>query len=182
MMEILDLFDKSWYTDHVRGISELVQDPRNIRPKPDTPILEIVVRGAELPPLPNQVVQTVQRPFVRLWIDGELVGETSRFEEPCAPSSRPVWNERLLVLPQGAACFRFEVCEDVMEFVAVRCSCAVSAPGLWEAVTNCGGMAFDQPLLHRERGANAKVGTLRLHIGLWNGKPAQDPQIRAAPS
>eukprot|EP00929_Paragymnodinium_shiwhaense_P090097 TRINITY_DN50315_c0_g1_i1.p1 TRINITY_DN50315_c0_g1~~TRINITY_DN50315_c0_g1_i1.p1 ORF type:complete len:190 (-),score=27.82 TRINITY_DN50315_c0_g1_i1:79-648(-) len=186
---MLGLVDPSWYREQLRTVFAQVQDPAYASVTQYTPVLEILIRGAELGPLPEEVVP-VQATFVRVWVDGEPLGETSLGSQASRPS-RPSWNERLLCLPAGARTIRFEVCEQVQGFTAVRCYCALAMEGLWEAVRGIHN-AYGQrltlpptPLLHMFAEGPAQVGLLDLSFGVWDhGPPRQESQgrmIRPAP-
>ncbi|CAE8665618.1 unnamed protein product, partial [Polarella glacialis] len=134
----------------------------------------VIVGSALLGPLPQQEqpdvqVQSVAPPcFVRLWMDGEFVGETSVFGR--GYTSRPVWNERFLLIPRASRCTRFEVVE-ATECPTVRCHCALGTESLWRTAT-CGvPLSMDVPLLHYGEEA---VGSLRIHARIWDGLPLQD--------
>ncbi|CAE8596555.1 unnamed protein product, partial [Polarella glacialis] len=168
-----DLCTKSWYTSNLRAVKELVQEPSEAEPDASEDVLEVIVGSALLGPLPQQEqpdvqIQSVAPPcFVRLWMDGEFVGETSVFDR--GYTSRPVWNERFLLIPRASRCTRFEVVE-ATECPTVRCHCALGTESLWRTAT-CGvPLSMDVPLLHYGEEA---VGSLRIHARIWDGLPLQ---------
>lgn len=171
----MELLSKSWYTSHLRTITRLLQEPADAELGPAEPVLEVAFSFAELGPLPREANHRVQAPFVRLWMDGQLIGETSVYTG--GDTRRPVWNERFLVLPRGSWCSRVEVCE-VLGGATVRCHCAVGTETLWKAAAHTGGFSVAMPLRHEQ----TAVGVLHAHVRMWDGQPIQDTPWWAAGS
>eukprot|EP00927_Polykrikos_kofoidii_P061737 TRINITY_DN56573_c0_g1_i1.p1 TRINITY_DN56573_c0_g1~~TRINITY_DN56573_c0_g1_i1.p1 ORF type:complete len:180 (-),score=14.39 TRINITY_DN56573_c0_g1_i1:139-678(-) len=178
MTDLLHLFNPHWYIDTAHAVSELVEDPRYRKPKVSQEVLQILLRGAVLHPLPQQIHPTGQT-FVRVIIDEAVVGETSMAQA----SDQPVWNERLLVLPQNASWIRFDVCEVIQGFTIVRCGVAFQVESLWETVCNCGKFVPEpQALMHLSRDGPIPVGELYMEFALWDGMALRPgSQVTAAP-
>mmetsp|Transcript_61027 Transcript_61027/g.132319 ORF Transcript_61027/g.132319 Transcript_61027/m.132319 type:complete len:176 (+) Transcript_61027:89-616(+) len=173
----MELFDRSWYAGQLDAIKQSVEDP-DYADHGETHVLEVVIRGATLDPLPQETSSRVRFPFVRLWVDGELVGESSQFRGP-GDSSKPIWNERMLVMPQKSWCARLEVCEGSTEYdTSVRCSCALGTEGLWNTAM-AGRFVLDVPLLHQAEAAPIQVGTISLAFRHWDGQPCQEGESAA---
>lgn len=185
----MDLLDPSWYQSQLRSIISLIQDPESVHPGPAEPVLEVVVAGAELSELATDEgsgAYNSYRPFVRMYMDGELVGETSLSKRYLQTPKSPLWFERFLVVPRGCLVSRFEVCTGA-EYPYIRGFCAISTESLWKAVTSGGPLTVRQQLL-RPPSLNPKikridesalpteiVGTLRLHVRLWDRLPIKEP-------
>ncbi|CAE7323329.1 unnamed protein product [Symbiodinium natans] len=154
-----DLVTKGWYTSNFRQIRELVQDPeyQSAEVDPDEPVLEVVVGDA------NMKVAAASTPtFVRIFMDGENVGETSLQKR--RPYNMPVWNERFLLLPRGAFSTRFEV---VDTWDRVLGHCTIGTQSLWRAAGHSGQVSVELPL-QLEKGLNGKIW---VHSRPWDGLP-----------
>eukprot|EP00443_Scrippsiella_acuminata_P127863 CAMPEP_0115749546 /NCGR_PEP_ID=MMETSP0272-20121206/94246_1 /TAXON_ID=71861 /ORGANISM="Scrippsiella trochoidea, Strain CCMP3099" /LENGTH=172 /DNA_ID=CAMNT_0003194597 /DNA_START=100 /DNA_END=618 /DNA_ORIENTATION=- len=171
----MELLSKSFYTSHLNAIKHLVEEPAFAKPSPAEPVLEIVIANAELWKLPEETEASLgpRQLFVRLWMDGELVGETSIMISTSSGHEpyRPAWNERLLVMPRGSVVSRFELCIG-REQTHVRGHCAFGSEGLWQSAVSTGRLDLEAPLLHEQ----SQVGILRLHVKMWDGLPVQTSQ------
>lgn len=164
----MELLTKSFYTSHLRAIRELIEEPAGAPPKHGEPVLEVLVATAEFWQ-GTYAEPELQKMFVRLWMDGELVGETS-VHDLAVQGPQPTWNQRFLVLPRGSWCSRFEVCAGVGR-PQVRGYCAYGTEGLWRAANSCGhSLSIDAPLLSAE----GEVGVLEVHFRMWDGLPVQE--------
>mmetsp|Transcript_16822 Transcript_16822/g.58692 ORF Transcript_16822/g.58692 Transcript_16822/m.58692 type:complete len:221 (+) Transcript_16822:96-758(+) len=169
----MELFTRSFYTSHIRAVRQLIEEPDDSKVAPGEPVLEVVISSAELWLLPQETEASFlhsQSSFVRLWMDGEMVGETS----VCAGAPdfrRPSWGERLLVLPRGSLCTRLELCIGDEQSSHVRGFCAYGTEGLWRAAESSGRLELDAPVLHGQ----AEAGMLRLVLRMWDGLPLQAP-------
>jgi len=162
---MVDLFDSRWYWTQYDAISQLVLDPEYAPPAPDEPILEVIIDRAELDP---KHVSEVYSPFVKLYMDDEMVGESSASEGYHVDMHRPVWNERILVVPRDCYRAHFELCSrfgNCLDSVK-RGQCALNLASLWRCAA-VRPIPMDLPLM---RGAT-QVGVLKLRFQKWDGQP-----------
>lgn len=165
---VTDLVTTSWYTSNIRNIKELVQDPATQNVSPYEPVMEVIIGSATLDVQKRDGKQTVAPTFVRVWMDAECVGDTSIYLD--RDTARPVWNQRFLLIPRASVSTRFEVLE-ANDPTRVRGFCALGTEGLWRSAQNA-KYSLDVPLL-----SNSKpVGTLLIHIRMWDGLSIQDTQ------
>jgi hypothetical protein len=154
---------------HTGIVQSLVEEPMFRQPKFGEPVLEVKIAGAELHgPWPHPFLNNLQRPYVRHYIDNEMVGETKPWREDKDPR-RPMWQERMLVFPRGARCSQFEVLNGTRQPLVLG-DCAFSTETLWKTSRKCGKYTITCPILYK----GYQVGNLMLQFGPWDGLPLDE--------
>mmetsp|Transcript_122746 Transcript_122746/g.192679 ORF Transcript_122746/g.192679 Transcript_122746/m.192679 type:complete len:278 (-) Transcript_122746:81-914(-) len=157
------------FTVHTGIVQSLVEEPMFAQPKFGEPVLEVKIVGAELHgPWPHPLLNFLQRPFVRHYIDNEMVGQTRPWREDRDPRM-PKWHERMLVFPRGARCSQFEILNDTPHPLVLG-DCAFSTETLWQCSRRCGKYSIGSPILYK----GYQVGTLMLQFGPWDGLPLDE--------
>lgn len=160
---------KSWLQLHYHIVQTLIEEPMFAQPKVNEPALEICIIGAHLfGPWSHPFLYNLKSPFVRHYIDTEMVGETPPWNEEKDPRA-PRWNYKMLVLPRGARVSNFEVLNNT-NMPLVLGDCAYATETLWKCATNCGRFMLDTPICHMGR----EVGTLQIRVSVWDGMPLEE--------
>jgi len=158
---------KTWLQLQVATVSSLVEEPMFAQPKIGEPVLEVTIVGAQLTgPWPHPFLYNLQRPFVRHYIDSEMVGETKPWE---TDPREPRWNSKMLVLPRGARCSQFEVLNGT-EVPLVLGDCAYSTETLWTCAQRCGRYKLHTPIMYK----GTQVGLLTVQVRVWDGMPVEE--------
>lgn len=174
-----------WLQLHFKVIQRLVEEPMFAQPRIGEPTMEVCIVGANLwGPWPHPWQNMLRRPFVRHYIDTEMIGETKHWE---GNPQHPRWEEKMLFLPRGGKISQFEILNDgadrqggqamvptagvIMppgaDLPLVLGDCALSTETLWTTAQNCGRYLLDLPILCQGN----EVGKLQLQISMWNGRP-----------
>jgi hypothetical protein len=165
-------FDE-WLDVHFKIIQRLVEEPMFAQPHIGEPALEVNIISAELwGPWPHPFLNALTQPFVRHYIDTEMVAETKPWGEDNDPNKdprTPMWNEKFLVLPRGAKVSQFEVLNN-MNMPLVLGDAAYNTETLWKCAQDCGRFMLDIPILYTGR----EVGRLRVRFRMWDGMPLEE--------
>jgi len=157
-----------WLDLHFKVIQRLVEEPMFAEPRMGEPCMEVTVVGANLwGPWMHPFQNMLQRPFVRHYIDTEMIGETKPWEG--RPPNQPRWQEKMLFLPRGAKVSQFEILNDT-EIPLVLGECALSTETIWTTAKNCGRYLLDLPILYQGN----EVGNIQLRFSMWNGRPLEE--------
>lgn len=157
-----------WLRLHYNVIQTLVEEPMFAEPKVGEPTLEVCILGAQLAgPWPHPYLNNIQRPFVRHYIDTEMVGETKRWDN--GNPRFPMWNSKMLVLPRGAKVSSFEVLNDT-QMPLVLGDCAFNTETLWKCAQDCGRYMLNVPICYQ----GLEVGHLQIRVRVWDGMPLEE--------
>mmetsp|Transcript_43895 Transcript_43895/g.124007 ORF Transcript_43895/g.124007 Transcript_43895/m.124007 type:complete len:196 (-) Transcript_43895:95-682(-) len=156
----MELFTQDFYLQTFRTIRALIEEPAGARPQADEPVMEVIIDTVEF----SEDAGDLRNCFVRLWMDGELVGETSVLR---GGGRHLAWRERLLVLPRGSVVSRFDICAGELQRPLVRGHCVFGTEGLWRSAAGLSRLSIDAPILS----AHGDIGVLRLSFRMWDGLP-----------
>jgi hypothetical protein len=158
-----------WMDLHFRLIQRLVEEPMFAQPKIGEPVIEVTVMAAILHgPWQHPYMNMIYKPFVRQYVDTEMVGETKKYREDADPHF-PVWNDKILYMPRGAKVAQFEVLNG-MRMPLVLGDCAFNTETLWKCAQDCGRFALNTPILYQ----GTEVGKLQLRFRIWDGMPLDE--------
>jgi len=164
-----------WLDLHFKIIQLLVEEPMFAHPKIGEPVLEVHILGAQLwGPWPHPFLNNLYKPFVRHYIDTEMVGETKPWDEDKDPRC-PQWNQKMLVLPRGAKVSQFEVLNGT-RMPLVLGDCAFNTETLWKCAQDCGRFMLNVPILYMGR----EVGYLQVRLRMWDGMPLEEESTSLA--
>jgi hypothetical protein len=165
-----------WLELHYKLIQRLVEEPMFAQPKVGEPALEVTIIGAQLHgPWPHPYLNNVVKPFVRHYIDTEMVGETKQWDEAYGDPRFPTWNSKMLVLPRGAKVSQFEVLTGT-NMPLVLGDCAFNTETLWKCAQNCGRYVLNCPICYQGH----EVGTLQVRLRMWDGMPLEEENTALA--
>lgn len=157
-----------WLDLHFKVIQRLVEEPMFAHPRIGEPTMEVTVVGANLwGPWMHSFQNMLHKPFVRHYIDTEMIGETKKWDQ--GDPRTPRWQEKMLFLPRGAKVSQFEILNDT-QIPLVLGDCALSTETVWTTAKNCGRYLLDLPILHQGN----EVGKIQLRFSMWNGRPLEE--------
>mmetsp|Transcript_58694 Transcript_58694/g.102732 ORF Transcript_58694/g.102732 Transcript_58694/m.102732 type:complete len:228 (-) Transcript_58694:56-739(-) len=161
---------KQWTHAHLRIIRQLVEEPKWAEARPGEPVLQVQVIGAELGGgWPDPRLAGTIKPFVRHYIDGECVGETTINDNPWQPRWGKIQGT-FLTLPRGATCSQFEILDGRSRIPLFLGDVAFATETLWHAAENLGRYSIQMPLCFEGR----QVGVLYCMFKMWDGMPLED--------
>merc|ERR1719345_86201 len=115
------------------------------QPRIGEPTMEVSVVGANLwGPWMHPWLNVLRKPFVRHYIDTEMIGETKHWE---GDPRTPRWEEKMLFLPRGGKVTQFEILSGAdptmmgprgPDLPLVLGDCALSTETIWTTAQNCG--------------------------------------------
>jgi len=163
-------YSDDWLKLHFKVIQRLVEEPMFAQPRVGEPCLEVCILGAKLyGPWMHPLLNVLKKPFVRHYIDTEMIGETKRWEGDPRVCH---WNEKMLFLPRGAKISQFEILNDT-DMPLVLGDCALNTETIWTTAKNCGRYLIELPILYQSR----EVGSIQLRFCEWNGRPLDEERV-----
>lgn len=164
-----------WLKLHFNVIQRLVEEPMFAEPRPGEPCMQVKICSAQLwGPWPHPFQQAVTRPFVRHYIDTEMIGETQHAPYSGDSSMNFAWNETQLFLPRGAKVSQFELLvetpPDGRGLPLSIGDVALSTETLWYTARNAGPVKVQLPILFDGR----EVGKMELGFSQWDGRPLKE--------